>query len=165
VRAGCSRFGCSRNEGETAVKQRAIIECTDCGHSAEIEIPAASTRRFRCSRCGGPGVVQEASLSNAGLRPASSRSAGAPLSQAKQTPSAAISGRPRSKSSSASGHGHCANCGKPIPDARLKAVPGTRLCVYCAENDLSGAPSRRVSEPWGSREAWKRDRASWKRTH
>jgi phage/conjugal plasmid C-4 type zinc finger TraR family protein len=26
---------------------------------------------------------------------------------------------------------HCAECGKSIPEARQKAVPGVRLCVAC----------------------------------
>lgn len=29
--------------------------------------------------------------------------------------------------------GRCAQCEEPIPFARLKSVPGTRLCVTCAE--------------------------------
>ena len=28
---------------------------------------------------------------------------------------------------------HCEECGKPIPLARQKAVPGVRLCVACQE--------------------------------
>jgi len=27
----------------------------------------------------------------------------------------------------------CAECGDPIPEARLKALPGVGLCVVCAE--------------------------------
>lgn len=31
---------------------------------------------------------------------------------------------------------HCGECGREIPDARRKAVPGVRLCVACqAEHD------------------------------
>jgi phage/conjugal plasmid C-4 type zinc finger TraR family protein len=31
---------------------------------------------------------------------------------------------------------HCAECGKAVPEARRKAVPGVRLCVPCqAEHD------------------------------
>ena len=29
--------------------------------------------------------------------------------------------------------GDCGTCGEPIPFARLKTMPGTRLCVACAE--------------------------------
>ena len=29
--------------------------------------------------------------------------------------------------------GDCSGCGEPIPIARLRSVPGTRLCVPCAE--------------------------------
>lgn len=31
----------------------------------------------------------------------------------------------------------CAECGEPIPAARLKAVPGVGLCVGCAEDLVS----------------------------
>jgi DnaK suppressor protein len=30
-------------------------------------------------------------------------------------------------------YGLCASCDKPIPDARLKALPCARVCVGCAE--------------------------------
>jgi len=30
-------------------------------------------------------------------------------------------------------YGLCASCDKPIPDARLKALPCARVCVRCAE--------------------------------
>jgi DnaK suppressor protein len=30
-------------------------------------------------------------------------------------------------------YGLCASCGKPIPDARLNALPCARVCVRCAE--------------------------------
>jgi phage/conjugal plasmid C-4 type zinc finger TraR family protein len=28
---------------------------------------------------------------------------------------------------------HCAHCGKEIPEARRKAIPGVRLCIPCQE--------------------------------
>jgi phage/conjugal plasmid C-4 type zinc finger TraR family protein len=28
---------------------------------------------------------------------------------------------------------HCADCGKPIPEARRNAIPGVRMCVACQE--------------------------------
>ena len=150
------------------MKRQAVIKCSNCGRTTGVEVSVAHPRRFRCSKCGGPGVMQETSLPRGGVKPAPPRSASAlplPLPQGKQTSSAAISSRPNSKSSGASGHCYCTNCGKPIPDGRLRAVPGTKLCVDCAQNDPSAAPNRSVSEPWGSREAWKRDKARWKRTH
>lgn len=43
----------------------------------------------------------------------------------------ARSGLPKGESLS-----HCEQCGREIPEARRKAVPGVRLCVACqAEND------------------------------
>jgi DnaK suppressor protein len=34
-------------------------------------------------------------------------------------------------------YGLCENCGKPIPDARLEALPHARLCVACKSGGLS----------------------------
>ena len=28
-------------------------------------------------------------------------------------------------------HSECVICGDPIPEARLKAIPGTKYCVHC----------------------------------
>ena len=38
---------------------------------------------------------------------------------------------------------HCAMCGKPIPAARLEALPGVTTCIECAKKyprkvDISG---------------------------
>ena len=41
--------------------------------------------------------------------------------------------RARSKLPSGSGLKHCEECGKSIPAARRKAIPGVRLCVSCQE--------------------------------
>ena len=41
--------------------------------------------------------------------------------------------RARSKLPSGPGLEHCEECGKQIPEARRKAVPGVRLCVPCQE--------------------------------
>ncbi len=70
---------------------------------------------------------------------------------------------PRREPTCSSGHSrYCEYCGTTIPDARIAALPDTRLCIDCASNDPSGRPNRRVSEPWGSRDDWKRDSgANW----
>lgn len=31
------------------------------------------------------------------------------------------------------GHACCRECGEPIPEARLKAIPGVGLCISCQE--------------------------------
>lgn len=36
----------------------------------------------------------------------------------------------------------CAECGEPIPPARLKALPGVGLCVGCAEELI------RITQGW-----------------
>ncbi|MDH4126973.1 MAG: DksA/TraR family C4-type zinc finger protein [Gammaproteobacteria bacterium] len=46
---------------------------------------------------------------------------------------------------------HCAECGKPIPEARRTAVPGVRLCVACqsgqdAEHKTVSGYNRRGSK-------------------
>jgi hypothetical protein len=59
----------------------------------------------------------------------------------------------------------CSGCGGQIPPARLEAIPGTRLCIKCASKRPSGSKNRVISEPWGSRKDWERDRSSWKNTN
>ena len=59
----------------------------------------------------------------------------------------------------------CEDCGRIIPDKRIEAMPNTKLCVGCASNDPSGQKARTEKETWGSRDDWKRDRSSWKRSH
>lgn len=53
----------------------------------------------------------------------------------------------------------CEECDSIIPNKRLEVVPTTKLCVNCA----SSQPFQklRVEEPWGTREAFKKDRQSW----
>ena len=162
------KMPCWFSQGVAVVKKSLQVRCRDCGHSAKIEEPVARSQRFRCSRCGGAGLIQEAGegATSAGVPFVPQNPAGATaLPQARRARRGVGPEQPRSQPSGATERGYCASCGKPIPAARLDAVPGTRLCAICAEGDPSGSPNRRVSEPWGSRDAWKRDKASWKRTH
>lgn len=53
----------------------------------------------------------------------------------------------------------CAICLKSNAETARPALPGSR---FCTEHDVP--PARREAE-WGSRDAWRRDRASWKRPH
>ncbi|MGO4508016.1 TraR/DksA C4-type zinc finger protein [Bradyrhizobium sp. 2TAF36] len=57
----------------------------------------------------------------------------------------------------------CRGCSEEIPADRLAAMPGTHLCVDCASGQPP--PKKRIKEPWGTRDAWRRDRASWKKAH
>ncbi|HEY5802790.1 MAG TPA: DksA/TraR family C4-type zinc finger protein [Lysobacter sp.] len=41
--------------------------------------------------------------------------------------------RARSQLPQGPGLTHCEECGKEIPEARRKAVPGVRLCIACQE--------------------------------
>jgi very-short-patch-repair endonuclease len=156
-----------RLHGDTVVNETLEVRCGDCGHSAAVENPVARSRRFRCSRCGGVGFIQEAGgAAPAGLPFVSQNPASATdPPEARRARRGVSPEQPKPQRSDAIEGGYCAGCGKMIPAARLAAVPGTRLCVSCAEDDPCGSPSRSVSEPWGSRDAWKRDKASWKRTH
>ncbi len=63
------------------------------------------------------------------------------------------------------GENECSRCGGEIPIARLDAVPGTTLCIKCASGGPSDDQKRFISEPLGSREDYKKDRASWKKTN
>ena len=53
----------------------------------------------------------------------------------------------------------CAECDEVIPAARLAAVPGTKHCTNCAAS--FGFEKKQVSESWGTREDYKKDRKSW----
>ena len=59
----------------------------------------------------------------------------------------------------------CILCGDTIPIARIVAAPKTQLCITCAENDPSGQKNKKISENFGTREDWKRDRGGWRKTH
>jgi hypothetical protein len=56
---------------------------------------------------------------------------------------------------------YCRTCGLVIPVERINAVPDTQLCVDCASDP--NFKKQKVSEPWGSREDYKKDRKSWLR--
>lgn len=43
---------------------------------------------------------------------------------------------------------HCVECLEPIPEARRKAIPSTRLCVECQELQDHNKPS--FKEPWAT---------------
>lgn len=59
----------------------------------------------------------------------------------------------------------CISCGNEIPAPRLAALPETKMCVTCSEGDPQGSQNRTVLETWGSRDDWRSDRASWKKTN
>ena len=73
--------------------------------------------------------------------------------------------QPPKEEETAFGRVSCEGCGRIIPDKRIEAMPNTKLCVGCASNDPSGQKARTERETWGSRDDWKRDRSSWKRSH
>ena len=39
--------------------------------------------------------------------------------------------RARARMAAGQGQTHCAECGEEIPEARRRAVPGTRTCIEC----------------------------------
>ncbi|MDB3892320.1 TraR/DksA C4-type zinc finger protein [Alphaproteobacteria bacterium] len=57
----------------------------------------------------------------------------------------------------------CQECGVEIPKERIIAEPATKHCIECAI--LLPTQKRTIEESWGSREDWRRDRASWKKTN
>ena len=59
--------------------------------------------------------------------------------------------------------GYCISCGIQIDPRRLKEVPDTKLCIDCA-SDLP-FKKHRIHEPLGTREDFKKDRSSWKKTN
>ena len=98
-----------------------------------------------------------------------SSSARVPQAESAETPAASqpptsIS-QPPNKKETTFGRVSCEICGRIIPDKRIEAMPNTKVCVGCASNDPKGQKARSERETWGSRDDWKRDRASWKRSH
>ena len=52
---------------------------------------------------------------------------------------------------------NCSGCSNAIPEARLKAVPDTTLCVDCASLDGQGSKRRTDVENFGTRDDWQKD--------
>lgn len=47
--------------------------------------------------------------------------------------------RVRAQLSAGEGAAECCRCGDPIPEARRKAMPGTKLCTWCQDiKELEG---------------------------
>jgi very-short-patch-repair endonuclease len=112
---------CWFDQGDAIVKKSLQVKCRDCSHSAEIEGPVARSQRFRCSRCGGAGLIQEAGVgaTSAGVNSVPQDPAGATaLSQATRARRGVGAERPRSRPSGATECGYCARCGKLIPATR-----------------------------------------------
>jgi hypothetical protein len=57
---------------------------------------------------------------------------------------------------------YCEDCGEVIPAQRLEIMSNTRMCTDCAEK-AQGNARRFIADLLGSREAFKRDRGSWRR--
>ena len=57
----------------------------------------------------------------------------------------------------------CAGCQELLSEERLKAMPGTHLCVECSSSGPNDDKRKFVKDSFGSREAFKRDRGSWRR--
>jgi DnaK suppressor protein len=47
-------------------------------------------------------------------------------------------------------YGVCGGCGQPIPEARLRALPWTRLCVECAGGAIQLRPEDKESRDGGN---------------
>jgi transposase len=58
VGAGCGPWG------DFGMTNLVTITCSECGHTAEVELPGGSgSRSFRCSVCNGKGAIQPRDLS------------------------------------------------------------------------------------------------------
>lgn len=68
------------------------------------------------------------------------------------------------RSSSSLQSRECISCGEIIPEGRLRLVPTATFCTACSQA-TEGNYRKKIKETWGDREAFKRDRSSWKRTH
>ena len=59
--------------------------------------------------------------------------------------------------------GYCNECGVQIDPKRLEAVPGAKQCTECASK--MPFEKQRIEEPLGSRDDFRKDRNSWRRTN
>jgi hypothetical protein len=112
------------------------IACAKCGHSAEFELTDEQSRKDR---------------SRLTFRCKSCKGEGhvvtyIPLRERQQSPGV-----------------KCTGCPELLSEERLKAMPGTRLCVECAASGPQGDKRKFVKDSFGSREDFKRDRGSWRR--
>lgn len=112
-----------------------FVRCEACGREAKIS-EANRGKRLRCSHCGGVGKTIRW-----------------------------LSPEPVVETPSVIARDKCIRCGTIIPEIRLQSKPETRLCIDCEHSHPPTQTKRVVVEPLGSREAYKRDRASWKRSH
>ncbi|MCG2839676.1 TraR/DksA C4-type zinc finger protein [Sandaracinobacter sp. RS1-74] len=123
--------------------------CPRCGHAGAPGSPVPAGRRLRCSVCDWRGLPGEAA------------SMPAPKAAPLPTEEPALFQAPSHEEPEGSPI-PCGRCGEDISEGRLKAMPATRLCTPCAAMAPVGQRARRAEE-WGSREDYRRDRASWKR--
>jgi hypothetical protein len=57
----------------------------------------------------------------------------------------------------------CTNCQELLSEERKRAMLGTCLCVDCASSSPDDDKRKFTKDSFGSREAFKRDRGSWRR--
>jgi Prokaryotic dksA/traR C4-type zinc finger len=125
-------------EGEIKMSAGNVVTlaCDKCGHSAEFELTEEQSRKRRAGsvfRC--------------------SRCKG------KGRVIARVPMRERQQSVGI----ECDRCRELLSGARLRAMPGTRICVACASSDAEGEKRKFTKDSFGSREDFKRDRGSWRR--
>jgi hypothetical protein len=116
------------------------VRCIDCGRISQRDLEPQELRRLErgaklvCSdpNCRGEGVVFSLSDHSETIEPSATQ--------------ASII--------------YCVECGEPIEQERLIAQPGTRYHARC-HPDPHGKP-RMVSEPLGSREAFKNERKNYR---
>ena len=113
-----------------------LVQCENCKRRSEIPTQPTTGKRLTCSVCGGDGQIIP------------------DPNQKKQDETPFIIDRNR-----------CIRCGITIPDIRLETKPETRLCIDCEYDRPADQGKRLAAEPLGSRADYKRDRASWKRSH
>src|SRR4051812_32263718 len=103
------------------------VKCKACDRTAALDGADVvrgdgSVRTFRCRACGGEGIALPPIIAQPPPKPPTPR----PL-QPKP---------PRTKPPITAAHSDptCVRCGEEIPFGRLRAVPGTTLCVDCASS-------------------------------
>jgi len=124
-----------------------IVECKNCNRRVEININSDQEYRLKCIECGNKGTIVSNKEYEVDLLIRKSEEYSLDRPQIIDP-------------------NICIRCGEIIPEIRLMSKPGTRLHLECEyDNKPSSDKKRFIHEPLGSREAFKRDRASWKKRH
>lgn len=128
------------------------VKCQACNHTASLNallLGSLGRRKLKCRVCGGAGKVTEE----------------IPLNEVLTKGPSVYSPEDNKidKKHTKVEQPLCSTCNRPINKKRLEALVYTDKCTECASKAPNNEQKRFIRETWGTRDDWKRDRASWKR--